>query len=77
MQGFGRIELNNALSKDSGLFVPNSIDRPIVTNEVHQYCVSISASDIPLKATLVWTDPASSPNARLHLVNDLNLVVID
>lgn len=76
LQGFGRIELNNVLAKDSGFYVPNTSDRQIVTGEQNSYCVSLSSGDKSLKATLVWTDPPSSPISRNHLVNDLDLIVV-
>jgi subtilisin family serine protease len=76
MQGFGKIELNSILAKDSGIMIPNKQDREISTGDIHSYCVAVTDSKKPFKATLVWTDPASSPAARLHLVNDLDLIVI-
>ncbi len=37
--------------------------------------VGTNAVDLPLRVTLVWTDPAGNPAASIKLVNDLDLIV--
>eukprot|EP01080_Neovahlkampfia_damariscottae_P011694 gene11694-4928_t len=76
MQGYGRIELNNVLAKDSGMIIYNTRDREVSSGDIHSYCVGVVDSKKPLKITLVWTDPPASVAARHHLVNDLDLIVI-
>jgi len=96
-QGFGLVDLVRVLGSENGknevgLFVPNKKDAELMTNEVHEYCVSVkrdtsgfshvSESDMVslapgFRATLVWTDYPSSPAAQQHLVNDLDLIVLD
>jgi subtilisin family serine protease len=75
-QGFGRIELNNVLGPKAGLYVPNvPNDAQITTGFQDGYCVNMRDSGT-FKATLVWTDFPSAPNAQLNLVNDLDLIVV-
>ncbi|KAG2387663.1 hypothetical protein C9374_001257 [Naegleria lovaniensis] len=77
MQGFGHIDLSNVMDKSMGLYVPNRVDSQLTTGQTHQYCLNVkSQGDNPLKVTVVWTDPPSSPAAKIHLINDLDLVVI-
>ena len=45
------------------------------TGGVDRTCVRVRSWSQPLRATLVWTDPAASSNAAVLLVNDLDLVV--
>src|SRR5262249_35188526 len=37
--------------------------------------VSTNASGVPLRITLVWTDPPGNPAVGIKLVNDLDLIV--
>lgn len=76
LQGFGRIDLNNVLAKDAGLYIPNIKDRTISTGDIHYYCMNVKSMKKPFKVTLVWTDPPSSPAAKINLVNDLDLIVV-
>ncbi|KAL0485823.1 ABC transporter-peptidase tagC, partial [Acrasis kona] len=76
-QGFGRIELNNVLSPTAGLYLPNlGKDKDISTGQQHGYCVQLKSALSTFKATLVWTDFPSAPNAQINLVNDLDLIVV-
>lgn len=76
LQGFGRIELNNVLSPQANIYLPNvPVDAQINTNLQDGYCVHMRSSGT-FKATLVWTDFPSSPNAQINLVNDLDLIVV-
>lgn len=62
---------------NSTLYLPNGgKDRDITTGEVHKYCVFVKNFTRPFKITLVWTDPPSTPNALINLVNDLDLRAI-
>jgi subtilisin family serine protease len=75
-QGFGRIELNNVLGPNSGVYIPNvPSDAQITTGLQDGYCVHMRDGGT-FKATLVWTDYPSTPNAQLNLVNDLDLIVV-
>ncbi|KAG2387071.1 hypothetical protein C9374_002106 [Naegleria lovaniensis] len=89
-QGFGLVRLRHVLpfagESDFTLFV--SQDDSVATSEYKQYCfrtVKIESKkdhafkelNQTLKATLVWTDYPGSPNAKIQLVNNLDLVVQD
>jgi hypothetical protein len=88
-QGFGRVQLNNVLrfatypnqSREDGgyaLFVDES--KRLSTGQEFRYCFqqrfSAGSQLRPLKVTLVWTDPPSTPMASVHLVNDLDLILL-
>jgi subtilisin-like proprotein convertase family protein len=45
------------------------------TGEVGRFRVSLKSTNVPLRLTLVWTDPPGNPAAAAKLVNDLDLVV--
>jgi len=86
-QGWGLVNLTNSLP--SGLtntsgeaswpvrFVDQSPDNALATGESHTWNLSLStnAQFVPLRVTLVWTDPPGNPGAGIKLVNDLDLVV--
>jgi hypothetical protein len=74
-QGFGRIELNNVLGTDSGLYIPNTEDAELSTGIQQGCCVNVKGSGL-FKVTLVWTDYPSTPNAMINLVNDLDLIIV-
>ncbi|KAF0984453.1 hypothetical protein FDP41_000352 [Naegleria fowleri] len=89
-QGFGLVRLRHVLpfdgESDFTLFVNQ--DDSVSTDEYKQYCfrtVKIESKrdhafkelNQALKATLVWTDYPGSPNAKIQLVNNLDLVVQD
>ena len=87
-QGFGLVRLRHVLpfagESDFNMFV--SQQDSVTTDSYKQYCfraVPVKSTkdqafkelDQALKATLVWTDYPGSPNARIQLVNNLDLVV--
>jgi len=75
-QGFGRINLENVFEPDAGLYIPYKKDRSIKTGQLHKFCMRVKSAKKPFKVTLTWTDPPSSPAARINLVNDLDLIVV-
>ena len=82
-QGFGRIQLENALlapffQVDSGTLTFKNASTPDKLTSQFKMCIlARGVSDNSwLKATLVWTDPPSSPVASKNLVNDLDLSII-
>ncbi len=66
--------LNSAL-----FFVDQSPTNALATGDSHTYTFTIDTTDyaqyLPLRATLVWTDPPGDPNAAIKLVNNLDLVI--
>lgn len=77
-QGWGRGDVKR-LWEDSGLMtIINETDKLSVVGQEAVYSLSVSPSNpaIPLKATLVYADPAAVPMAAIHRVNDLNLIVV-
>lgn len=86
-QGFGRIQLDQVLLLDSittfgNLFLvdvalpPNNAGG-LTTGGADRICLNVTSGARFIKATLVWTDPPSSPTSGLILVNNLDLVIID
>jgi len=88
--GWGLIHLPNSLpfsTNSSGLIVTNtsiffsdqSPSNALATGDTHTYAVGLSnavaQSSLPLRVTLVWTDPPGDPAAAIKLVNSLELVV--
>jgi len=47
------------------------------TGDTATFTIAVSNSSVPLKVTLVWTDPPASPAASKQLVNDLDLEVVN
>eukprot|EP00761_Pharyngomonas_kirbyi_P012834 gb/GECH01012861.1/.p1 GENE.gb/GECH01012861.1/~~gb/GECH01012861.1/.p1 ORF type:complete len:1707 (+),score=315.99 gb/GECH01012861.1/:1-5121(+) len=80
-QGFGLIQLNTVLmfqgesNQKFQLFLTDS--QELENEQTHRFCVDVSGSQVPLRFTLTWTDPAPSALARFPLVNDLDLLVYD
>jgi subtilisin-like proprotein convertase family protein len=79
--GWGQPTLPRALR--SGLRVPGS-DRELAyieggaglaTRQAGSFKIKLTATNAPLRFTLVWTDPPGNPAASTKLVNDLDLVV--
>jgi len=82
-QGFGRIQLDNAL-----FFSTPSRDARrtrvwdkwnatgLATGENDSYLLQVAAGQ-PLKVTLVWSDPEASGLTAVSLVNNLDLEVVD
>lgn len=77
--GWGRIEADRACYFEGDAIRLVAIDQAegLLAGEWLEYEVLVTNGDIPLKATLVWTDSPGSPAASISLVNDLDLVVSD
>jgi hypothetical protein len=79
LQGFGRMFLQNVLPLSGttpanfDLFVDEST---ISSYSRVTYTVTVSGNGAPLKATLVWMDPAASALSGKQLVNDLDLKIV-
>jgi hypothetical protein len=86
-QGWGLVRLRNSLHADitnnfpasptSLKFYDQSPTAALATGEsvTRRIALSDSARTVPLRVTLVWTDPPGNPAAGIKLVNDLDLVV--
>ena len=80
-QNFGRINLLNSLPlQKRNKISAKMIDRKTIQNgRTDEYVVDIDRSNgcdaFELSATLVWHDPASPPNCRSCLMNDLDLTI--
>jgi subtilisin-like proprotein convertase family protein len=86
-QGWGLINLTNTLpvgfsnsfaraAAPKQVFDQDPADA-LATGQCHTRFVSLSpaATNLPLRITLVWTDPPGNPAASLKLVNNLDLIV--
>lgn len=72
-EGWGRITLRSLFDpKSSRIYVDQTRKFDDVGDD---YTIAIRAADPskPLKATLAWSDAPAAPNARVALVNDLDL----
>jgi len=80
-QGFGRIELDQALwFNGTSPFNMTALDTDVPalnTGETYRACFQVNNNFRSLKLTLVWIDPAGTPASGVLLVNDLDLVVMD
>ena len=74
-QGFGRADLKNLNAFRKGMFIKNETD--VLRNlETKSYSMEVtSLRRLPLKITMVYTDPMGSPGATRARVNDLSLKV--
>jgi len=65
------------LQPSSIWFVDQSPTNALATGQGQTYTVTVTtnAQSLPLRITLVWTDPPGDPAASVKLVNDLDLVV--
>eukprot|EP01027_Heterolobosea_sp_BB2_P002022 GEZU01003035.1.p1 GENE.GEZU01003035.1~~GEZU01003035.1.p1 ORF type:complete len:273 (-),score=83.04 GEZU01003035.1:34-852(-) len=81
-QGFGRIQLDQVLGNRTKVAIFSNENPGLATGEYDETCIEViddgssSSSSNTVKFTLVWTDPPSSPAARVNLVNDLDLMVV-
>ncbi len=79
-QGWGMPDVGQLydLAEANGWSLPILIDESavITPTEVHSYTTRADGAT-PLKVTLVYADPAGSPSAAQHRVNDLSLRVTD
>ncbi len=72
--GYGSIRAVNAIDfMRAGNFEEAAVDH----GGVKTYTVHVAEHDAEMKITIVWDDPAATPNVATNLVNDLDLVVID
>lgn len=56
---------------------PSYIESEITTGTNHLYDLTVGGNVDKLKVTLVWDDPGGIASVTQHLVNDLDLVLID
>lgn len=72
--GYGSIRAVDTIDfVRTGNFEEASVDQ----GGVKTYTVNVTEQDSELKITIVWDDPAATPNIASALVNDLDLVVTD
>lgn len=85
-QGWGLVNLTNSLPRSLTnlnataspmLLFDQSSEGALASGQSQTRFVSLSetATNQPLRATLVWTDPPGNPAASLKLVNNLDLLV--
>lgn len=78
-QGWGRINLDSVLpfpgDTEKLLVVDGTVSFSSSADKAFTYSFSLPDSSVPLKVSLVWTDPAATPAAATSLVNNLDLVV--
>jgi subtilisin-like proprotein convertase family protein len=87
-QGWGRLNLptslpailtnlNSAPAASSMWLFDQDPARALATGQSFTRVVTVApgAQALPLRVTLVWTDPPANPAAGLKLVNDLDLIV--
>jgi len=74
-EGWGRVNLGAAFTDDPRVLMDQDL---VLTNPDEAASWSITPADPtkPLRATVVWTDPAGAPGADPALVNDLDLRVV-
>ena len=80
-QGWGRMHLENSLyfSGDSSKLVLWDINNAggVGTGQQHMYGLTVTTGSLPLKVTLVWTDPPAAINCNPCLVDNLDLEITD
>ena len=71
--------LTNAIDEKSWpvRFIDQSPANALATSQRHTWTLTVSSNAVflPLRVTVVWTDPPGNPGAGIKLVNDLDLVV--
>jgi hypothetical protein len=75
VEGWGRLSLGDVVLQDSWVKVLDDLEG-IRLDESRTFKLEIPSGE-ELRVTLAWTDYPSLPEARVHLVNDLDLRVID
>lgn len=80
-RGFGRVHLEAGMplgGLDSlALFVADAAQAEMDENTIVEYHFEMaSGTDLELRATLAWIDPAATVEASTQLVNDLDLTVV-
>ncbi len=74
--GHGKVNGVAAVEKigfGEGSYVQNEIS----TGSSHLYDLTVPGGTAKLKVTLVWDDPGGTVNSTQHLINDLDLALID
>jgi subtilisin-like proprotein convertase family protein len=85
-QGWGLVNVTNSmpavmLSQPESSWPVRYFDQDptnsVATGQSKSWNISLSgnAQDVPVRVTLVWTDPPGNPGAAIKLVNNLDLVV--
>ena len=78
-QGWGMADIRNLhdIAQSNGWSLPLLIDESsvITPGEVQSYPITVDGSS-PLRATMVYADPAGNPSAARHRVNDLSLRLV-
>ncbi len=77
-QGWGLINLPNSVPVTNSVFyLDQSPTNALATGDSHTFLVTVpsASTNLPLRVTLAWTDPAGNPAAAIKLVNNLDLVV--
>lgn len=75
-QGWGQVNARNAYDMGINGQIPIVVDENVLLGEFDTASFSVDVADrdnCGLRASLVYTDPAGSPIARVHRVNDLSL----
>jgi len=73
-QGFGFPSVRNIYDRRDTMLVRNELD-VLSPKDSRRYWV-FSKSGVPLRATMVYNDPAASPSQSIHRLNDLDLQVL-
>ncbi len=82
-QGFGALQLGAALHFDKTPSSPNlyvyQSREGLVNGDKYVFCVRVASPAVsrPLRVVLAWQDFPADLNALMHLVNDLDLEVVD
>ncbi|MCS1409873.1 MAG: Major intracellular serine protease [Verrucomicrobia subdivision 3 bacterium] len=84
-QGWGAVNLANSLpsslskSTPTLQFFDQNPENALATGESKSWNLTLNPANearaLPLRLSLVWTDPPGNPNAGIKLVNDLDLIV--
>ena len=89
-QGWGTVNLANSLpnsmfqsspeaeTQASLEFVDQSPENALATGDHRSWNLTLNTNEaraLPLRLSLVWTDPPGNPSAGIKLVNDLDLIV--
>jgi len=75
VEGWGRLSLGSVMLQDSWVKVLDDLEG-MRLDESRVFKLEIPSGE-ELRVTLAWSDYPSLPEARVHLVNDLDLRVID
>ena len=75
-QGWGRLNLKNSVQGPTGGTI-RYIEQGtgLTTGGSNSRTITVNGSSVPLKITLVWTDPQGTAGSSAPLVNNLDLVV--